>query len=169
MSAKNSATNSGAIGMAAGALIFIAYAVVFFVRSFSGQGFEIGVPTLNGVTPSDLDALNPAVMLYISHLHIATAGFIAATGIAVVALAWYGVRPGEWWAWWAAVVSPVIGLVVALPMHYFGAFSHNWVTHLGPIYLGTLVFVVGALYALYGLIKGDVPISVEKGEAGIAS
>ena len=153
MPAKNSGTNSGAIVMVVGALIFIAYAVVFFYRSFSGQGFEIGVADLNGVTPADLDKLNPAVMGYISHLHIATAAFIAATGIAVSALAWYGVRRGEWWAWLAAVVSPVVGLVVALPMHYMGVFSHNWVTHLGPIYLGTLVFVLGALLALNGLIK----------------
>lgn len=46
------------------------------------------------------------------------AAFIAATGI-VVALSWYGMRRGEWWAWMAAVVSPVVGLAVAVPYHYF--------------------------------------------------
>ncbi len=153
MAAKNSATNSGGIVMVIGALMFIAYAVVFFFRGLSGEGFEIGVATLNGVTPADLNKLNPAVMAYISHLHIATAAFIAATGIAVAALAWYGVRRGDWWAWLAAVVSPVVGLVVALPMHYMGVFSHDWVTHLGPIYVGTLVFVLGALWALTGIAK----------------
>ncbi len=153
MAAKNSATNSGGIVMVIGALMFIAYAVVFFFRSFSGEGFEIGVATLNGVTPADLNKLNPAVMAYISHLHIATAAFIAATGIAVAALAWYGVRRGDWWAWLAAVVSPVVGLVVALPMHYMGVFSHDWVTHLGPMEVGTLVFVLGALWALTGIAK----------------
>ncbi len=153
MAAKNSATNSGAIVMVIGVLIFIAYAVVFFFRSFSGEGFEIGVATLNGVTPADLNKLSPAVMAYISHLHLATAAFIAATGIAVAALAWYGVRRGDWWAWLAAVVSPVVGLVVALPMHYMDVFSHDWVTHLGPIYFGTLVFVLGALWALTGIAK----------------
>ncbi len=50
--------------------------------------------------------------------------------------------------WIAAVVSPVVGLAVALPYHYTGTFQHNWVTHLGPIYVATLVFVVGALLAL---------------------
>ncbi len=153
MAAKNSATNSGGIVMVIGALMFIAYAVVFFFRGLSGEGFEIGVATLNGVTPADLNKLNPAVMAYISHLHLATAAFIAATGIAVAALAWYGVRRGDWWAWLAAVVSPVVGLVVALPMHYMGVFSHDWVTHLGPIYVGTLVFVLGALWALTGIAK----------------
>lgn len=139
--------------MLIGALIFIGYAVAFFFRSFTGSGFEIGVHTLNGITQADLNAINPAIVTYINHLHIATAGFIAATGIAVAALSWYGVRKGMWWAWWAAVISPVVGLLVALPMHYFDLFAHNWVTHLGPIYLGTLIFVIGALIALNGLIK----------------
>ena len=87
-------------------------------------------------------------MHYIGHLHVATAAFIAATGIAVAALSWWGVRSGEWWAWIAAVVSPVVGLAVALPYHYTGTFEHNWVTHLGPIYVATVVFVAGALLAL---------------------
>ena len=85
---------------------------------------------------------------YIGHLHVATAAFIAATGIAVAALSWWEVRRGEWWAWIAAVVSPVVGLAVALPYHYTGTFEHNWVTHLGPIYVATVVFVAGALLAL---------------------
>jgi hypothetical protein len=129
-------------------LAFIGYAAVFFFRNFAGGGFELGVSTLNGVTPDNLNALNPAVMHYIMHLHVATAGFIAATGIAVAALSWYGVRRGEWWAWIAAVVSPVVGLAVALPYHYMGMFGYDWVTHLGPIYVATFVFVVGALLAL---------------------
>jgi len=63
------------------------------------------------------------------------------------------VRRGEWWAWIAAVVSPVVGLAVALPYHYTGTFQHNWVTHLGPIYVATVVFVVGALLALVAMMR----------------
>ncbi len=150
---KEQSLRAGALLMLLGALSFIGYAVVFFFRSFTGSGFELGVDTLNGVTTSQLTALNPAVLYYINHLHVATAGFIAATGIAVAFLAWHGVRRGAWWAWVAAVLSPVAGLAVALPMHYTGGFQHDWVTHLGPIYLGTAVFVVGALVALGGLMK----------------
>ena len=153
MPRENPSLRSGSILMLIGALSFIGYAVVFFFRNYFGTGFELGVETLNGVTRAELNALNPAIVPYIGHLHIATAGFIAATGIAVAALAWYGVRRGEWWAWIAAVVSPVVGLAVALPMHYLNLFTYNWVTHLGPIYLGTLVFVVGALIALKGLTE----------------
>ena len=65
--------------MVLGALIFFIYAVVFFFRAFSGSGFEIGVETLNGVSPQQLDGINPAIMAYIMHLHVAIAGFIAAT------------------------------------------------------------------------------------------
>jgi len=90
-------------------------------------------------------------MAYIMHLHVATAGFIAATAIAAAGLAWYGVRDGLWWAWITAVISPVVGLAVALPLHWMGHFNYDWVSHLGPIYVGTIIYVVGALVALIGL------------------
>jgi hypothetical protein len=153
MKTQNSDLNRGAVLMLIGSLAFIGYAVVFLFRNFLGGGFELGVQTLNGVTRDNLNALNPAIMHYIGHLHVATAGFIAATGIAVAALSWWGVRGGEWWAWIAAVVSPVVGLAVALPYHYTGTFEHDWVTHLGPIYVATVVFVVGALLALRAMTR----------------
>src|SRR5712672_868687 len=65
------------------------------------------------------------------------------TAIAAGGLAWYGVRDGLWWAWIIAVVVPVVGLAVALPMHYMGHFNYDWVSHLGAIYLGTIIYVVG--------------------------
>ena len=99
--------------MVLGALIFFAYAVVFLFRAFGSSGFELGVDTLNGVTPQQLNGINPAIMAYIAHLHVATAGFIAATAVAAAGLAWYGVREGLWWAWITAVISPVLGLAVA--------------------------------------------------------
>jgi hypothetical protein len=153
MKTQNSGLNQGAVLMLIGGLAFIGYAVVFLFRNFAGSGFELGVKTINGVTRDNLNALNPAIMHYIGHLHVATAEFIAATGIAVAALSWYGVRRGEWWAWIAAVVSPVVGLVVALPYHYTGTFEFDWVTHLGPIYVATVVFVVGALLALRAMMR----------------
>jgi len=153
MEAHNSLVNRGALTMVVGAAIFLLYAVVFFFRASSSAGFELGVATLNGVTPQQLNQLNPAVMGYIAHLHVATAGFIAATAIAVIGLAWYGVRAGLWWAWITAVISPVVGLAVALPMHYTGAFELDWVAHLGAIYLGTLIYVVGAVMVLVALAR----------------
>ncbi len=137
--------------MVLGALIFLVYAVVFFFRAFASSGFEIGVETLNGVTTQQLNGINPAIMAYITHLHVAIAGFVAATAIAVGGLAWYGVRNGFWWAWITGVISPVLGLAVALPLHWMGHFNYDWVSHLGPIYLGTIIYVVGVVVALIGL------------------
>src|SRR5882724_7954039 len=161
MRTQNSGLRQGAVQMLIGGLACIDYALVFLFLKFVGGGFELGVETLNGVTRDNLNALNPAITHYIGHLHVATAGFIAATGIAVAAVSWWGVRRGEWWAWIAAVVSPVVGLVVALPYHYTGTFTYDWVTHLGAIYVATLVFVVGALLALRAMTRrtGLAPVS----------
>jgi hypothetical protein len=159
MSREQSLRNGAAI-MVLGALIFLVYAVVFFLLAFVSSGFEIGVATLNGVTRQQLDGLSPAIMAYITHLHVATAGFIAATAIAVAGLAWYGVRDGLWWAWITAVISPVLGLAVALPLHWMGHFNYDWVSHLGPIYLGTIIYVVGAVVALIGLTQGG-PVAAQ--------
>jgi hypothetical protein len=148
---REQSLRNGAGLMVLGALIFLVYAVVFFFRAFAGSGFELGVETLNGVTSQQLDGLNPAIMGYITHLHVAIAGFIAVTAIAVGGLAWYGVCDGLWWAWIIAVILPVVA--VALPMHYMGHFNYDWVSHLGPIYLGTIIYVVGAAVALVGLTQ----------------
>lgn len=148
----------GSMLMLLGALGFVGYGLVFFVRSFSGPGFELGVTTLNGLTPADVEAFSPAVMHYIRHLHVAVAEFIMATGIAVAALAWFGVRRRQWWAWSAAVAAPVVGLIVVVPMHYAERFTYDHVAHLGPIYLATLVFLVGAVLAARGLAAtGSAP------------
>jgi hypothetical protein len=153
MTDLNPALQKGSNLMVLGGVLFAAYAVAFGVLSVSGDGFEIGVPDLNGVTPADLDALNPAIMAYITHLHLALAGFIAASSLAVLALCHFGVRQGHWWAWVAAMIAPTVGLAMALPAHYTGGFEHNWVTHIGPVYLGTLIFGLGGLWALTGLMK----------------
>src|SRR5690349_6723377 len=143
----------GSMIMVAGAAIFLLYAIAFFFRALSGEGFELGVATLHGATPAQLNQMNPAVVPYITHVHVALAGFIAATSIAVMSLSWFGVLAGEWWAFVTAVTVPVLALVVAIPMHYLGHFEMNWVVHLGPVYLGTLIFVVGAAMALLGLVS----------------
>ncbi|MFC6837835.1 hypothetical protein [Halomarina ordinaria] len=140
---------NGSLLMALAGIAFIGYGIVFLVLNFAGSGFELGVSTLDGMTKADL---NPTVAYYISHLHVATAAFIISTGIAVTALSWYGVRQRLRWAWATAVVAAVVGLALALPMHYTAdAFAHDWVTHLGPIYLATIVFVVGVVMAYRGL------------------
>jgi hypothetical protein len=69
MRTQNSGLTQGAVLMLIGGLAFIGYAVVFLFRNFVGGGFELGVETLNGVTPDNLKALNPAIMHYPARGH----------------------------------------------------------------------------------------------------
>ena len=140
----------GSTLMAVAGLGFVGYGLIFFVRNFTDSFLELGIgPEQVDVGRREIEEFSPQLLDYISHLHIAVSGFIAAAGIAVAALAWYGVRQGLWWAWVAAVVVPVFGLAVALPAHYPWGF--DTLGHLGLIYADTLLFVVGAALALVGL------------------
>jgi hypothetical protein len=130
---------------------FIGYAVIFFVRNFTDAFLELGIgPAEVGVGRAEIQAFSPELQHYIAHLHIAVSGFIAATGVATAALAWFGVRRGELWAYATAVAAPVLGLAVALPAHY--PYNLDTLGHLGLIYLATAVFVVGAVLALRPLL-----------------
>jgi cytochrome bd-type quinol oxidase subunit 2 len=144
----------GAALMALAGIAFVSYAVVFFVRNFTDDFLELGIgPNEVAVGREQIVRFNPELLHYISHLHIAVSGFIAAAGFAVIALAWFGVRKGQWWAFVTAVAVPVLGLAVALPAHYPNDF--DTAGHLGPIYLATAVFVVGALLALRPLLESQ--------------
>lgn len=132
--------------MALAGLGFVGYGVLFFVRNFTDSFLELGIgPEQVDVGRPQIEQFSPELLNYISHLHIAVSGFIAGTGLAVAALAWYGVRRGELWAWVTAVVVPVLCLTVALPAHY--PWGLDTLGHLGLIYADTLLFVVGAALA----------------------
>ena len=137
--------------MTLAAVGFIGYAVIFFIRNYTDSFLELGIgPNEVDVGKDQIVAFSPALYHYIGHLHIAVSGFIAATGLAVVFLTWFGVRRGQMWAWWGAVSAPVLALAVALPAHYPNNF--DTLGHLGLIYLAVLIFVAGALIALRGLL-----------------
>jgi len=136
--------------MAVAGLGFVGYGVIFFIRNFTDSFLELGIGRNEvDVGKDQIQDFSPQLYDYIGHLHIAVAGFIAAAGVAVAALAWFGVRRGELWAWVTAVVVPVLGLAVALPAHYPNHF--DTLGHLGLIYADTLLFVVGAALAFVGL------------------
>jgi hypothetical protein len=140
----------GSLIMAIGGAGFIGYAVIFLIRNFTGTFLELGIGSGEvNVNKSQIQEFSPSLYHYISHLHIAVSGFIAASGLAVIALAWFGVRRGQFWAWATAVAVPVLGLAVALPAHYPNHF--DTLGHLGLIYADTALFVAGAVVALVGL------------------
>jgi len=143
-------TGSWLMGIAAAG--FIGYAVIFFVRNFTDSFLELGIgPNEVNVGKDQIQQFSPSLFEYVSHLHLAVSGFIAATGVGVLFLVAYGVRRGELWAWVGAVTAPVLGLAVALPAHYVNGF--DTIGHLGLIYLATVIFVVGALVALRGILQ----------------
>jgi hypothetical protein len=136
--------------MGIAAVGFIGYAVIFFIRNFTDSFLELGIgPGQVNVGKDQIQNFSPSLYHYIGHLQIAVSGFIAATGVAVVFLVAYGVRRGQMWAWVGAVAAPVLGLAVALPAHY--PYHLDTIGHLGLIYLATLIFVVGAVFALRGI------------------
>jgi hypothetical protein len=140
---ESAALKWGVYLMTLGAVAFIAYAFIFFVRNFTGDFLELGIGADQVASGKDeIKAFDNDLYHYISHLHIALSGFIAATGLAVAALTWFGVRRRYVWAWVAAVAAPVLALAVALPAHYPWGF--DTIGHLGLIYLATAIFVVGA-------------------------
>lgn len=146
----------GAALMSIAGLAFVGYAVIFFARNFTGSFLELGIgPGEVDASRDEIKAFNLDLYEYISHLHIAVSGFIAATGLAVAGLSWFGVRHGELWAYVTAVAAPVLALAVALPAHY--PYGLATIGHLGLIYLATLVFVAGALIALKPLLHARAP------------
>src|SRR5215207_5374721 len=147
---ETTALTWGVYLMTLGAIAFMGYAVIFFVVNFTDSFLELGIgPDQVASSKDEIKAFDNDLYHYISHLHLAVAGFLAATGLAVAALSWFGVRRGYMWAWVAAVAAPVLALAVALPAHYPWGFAT--IGHLGLIYLATAIFVVGALLALKGL------------------
>jgi hypothetical protein len=130
--------------MLLGAAGFVVYAVIFFIRNFTDSFLELGIgPDQVDVGKDQIEQFSPQLYDYISHLHIAVSGFIAATAVGTAFLVWYGVRQGRLWAWIGAVAAPVVGLAVALPSHF--PYGFDTIGHLGLIYLATAIFVVGAL------------------------
>ena len=151
---ESTALKAGVWLMSLGAVAFIGYAVIFFILNFTDSFLELGIGSEQVASGKDeIRAFDNDLYHYISHLHIAVSGFIAATGLAVAALSWFGVRRGYMWAWVTAVTAPVLGLAVALPAHY--PYGFDTIGHLGLIYLATAIFVVGALLSLKALTEAE--------------
>jgi cytochrome bd-type quinol oxidase subunit 2 len=127
----------------------VGYGLMFLVRNFTGF-IELGLtPQLIGGTPEDIRAFSPHLYHYISHLQVALAAFIVALGIAVIALAWNGIRTGQRWALWTAFLAPVVAVGLALPLHYPYGFAT--LGHLGLIYLDAAMLLVGTVLAARAL------------------
>jgi hypothetical protein len=123
----------------------VGYGVLFVVRNFT-RFIELGLtPEQVGGTPEQIRAFSPHLYNYISHLQAAVAGLMIGLGVAVITLAWRGIRTGQRWALWTALVAPIVAVAVALPLHY--VYGIATMGHLGPIYLDIGILLVGTLLA----------------------
>jgi hypothetical protein len=141
---------TGANIVALAGLGLIAYGFMFLVRNFTGFT-ELGLTSeLVGGTPQEIQAFSQNLYNYISHLQVALSGFIIALGVAVIALAMFGIRRGETWALWTAFLAPVVAVGIALPLHY--PFHIATLGHLGLIYLDAALLLLGTVVS-YRAIK----------------
>jgi hypothetical protein len=146
-----SSSDLGAKLVALAGVGLIGYGVMFLVRNFTGF-IELGLtPERIGGTPDQIRAFSPHLYHYISHLQTALAAFIIGLGVAVIPLAWQGIRTGQRWALWTAFLAPVIAVGVALPLHYVYGFAT--LGHLGLIYLDAVILLAGFLIAQRALAR----------------
>lgn len=144
-------TDTVALGVALMALAglgMVGYAAWFIVQNFTGL-IEIGLSLAEvDKTEEQIRAFSPDVYEYISHLQVNLGGFMAATGLAIALLAWFGVRRRESWAWWGVVLTTLLWAVVGLPIHY--AYGFGALAHIGPGYLAVALVSIGAYLARSG-------------------
>jgi hypothetical protein len=137
-------------------LALIGYGCFFVFRNFTGF-IELGLtPALIGGTPDEIRAFSPRLFHYISHLQVALAGFIIAIGIAIISLAWNGMRVHERWAAWTVVV--IVTVTITLPLHYVYGLA-TW-GHLGALYADALLLLAGSAICLLAAARAA------KGTAG---
>jgi len=136
--------------------------VHFFFHNFGDELTERGISMREvGVSKAQLVAFNADLANYISHLHIAIAGFGMATGFVVAMLAWFGIQRGSRWAWWAAVGTVAISSLVGIPAHF--AYGFATLAHLGP------PFALLAVFALAAALSYPGPASLRNGERSPSS
>ena len=150
MRSAASSAAAGANVVALAGVGLVGYGIMFLVRNFNGF-IELGLtPAHVGATPEQIQAFSMDLYEYISHLQVAVSAFIIALGVAVIALAWFGIRNGERWAMWTAFLTPVIGVAIALPLHF--TYGIGTIGHLGLIYLDALILLIGTILS-YNALK----------------
>jgi hypothetical protein len=149
MRTVSASADLGAKVVALAGIGLVGYGIMFLIRNFNGF-IELGLtPHHVGGTPEQIQAFSQNLYNYISHLQVAVSGFIIALGVAVIALAWFGIRSGQKWAMWTAFITPVIGVAIALPLHF--AYGIGTLGHLGLIYLDAVILLVGTVLSYKAL------------------
>lgn len=143
---KNS--HLGAILITLAGLSMIVYAAAFIVVSLSNL-IEIGLSAKElGKSQAEIQTFSPSVYNYINHVQVNLGAFIAATGLAVAAAGWFGVRKGLNWAWWAVLAMTLTWAFIGIPVHY--AYGFDALGHLGFPYLAVISIGSGLIISRIG-------------------
>lgn len=144
----------------AGVAVLI-YGIVFLILNFTSF-IETGLsPQLIGGDARTIQGFSAGLYRYISHLQVNIAAFIIGNGIMIIALGLFGVRRGEGWALWTALLAYMVGLVIGLPIHY--VYGLATFVHVGPFYLVTALVLIGSGLAYSGLPRlSESPTVVER-------
>lgn len=145
---------SGVILIVIAGLMFIAHGAGFVYRTYYTPGFELGVDTLDGVTANELAERDPEIASYVDHLHVNVAALMFSVGLAMMLLAWFGIRNRMRWAWTASIVVPLVFIAISIPLHQHVHFDFDALLHLGPAAVGAPVMIAGAALAHAGLREG---------------
>jgi hypothetical protein len=128
------------------AFALIVYGLFFVWRDFHGF-IELGLtPAHVGGTPEEIRAFSPRLYNYISHLQVAVAGFIVALGVAVLSLAWNGMRQHMRWAGATVLTVVIVAVLITLPLHY--VYGIATMGHLGSLYVAVALLVVGSVMSV---------------------
>lgn len=97
----------------------------------------------------DLEQANARLVPVIAHDRAAFGGVLAANGIGVIGLAWWGFRPAQRWLWWTFALAGLPGFLTAIGTHL--PIGYLDMVHLAPAILGALLYVV-ALVVSYPVL-----------------
>lgn len=142
MTTSNAKPDLGTWMVIVAGVALIGYGFFFVARNFTGF-IELGLtPAHVGGTPAEIRAFSPRLYNYISHLQVAIAGFIVAIGVAVISLAWNGMRVHERWAAKTVVTVVIVAVTITLPLHY--VYGLATLGHLGSLYVDVFLLLAGS-------------------------
>jgi dihydroorotate dehydrogenase len=78
---------------------------------------------ITGLTRAELEAINPRLLAFMKHDRITLAGTMLAVGLQYAALAYFGIRRGQHWAFVALTASALVGFFTFFAFLGFGYFD----------------------------------------------
>lgn len=122
-----------AVGMILGGLTIM---TIGMTRVFVPQDL-----TFMGITPAELNAINPRLIPLIAHDRAGFGGGICLCGVTVLFCVWCGTPSRSLWQ--VLCLAGVVGFSTAIGIHPVA--GYNDFVHLAPAMLGALIFAIGLL------------------------